>query len=323
MKQHDRYGFGGITLETLHNLESRRTHEPTKRSQILRFSLNRFDTIWKWKRYISGMRALLFLCLFIPSIVLNTSCSDDSSSESQLDGAVTEDAHLVEDGSVMDSSQDAQPVFDADTPDGGQEFPISGWGEISGECNVLDSEEWDSTEPFLFRNAMDFGTTGFDEAALTPGGVEIWEEGNLGGSSIHSEIIAYEFLNRCELADLLKTEGEIIYQDDGGKKTDILLEIDTYKVGVSVTRAYHWPEGEPYTLEEAETLLNNKLSDIFLSAANADPEDAWEHSILYVVAFDDQHATTIETAFEGVDPAVQGDTIIILTVTNGEDEFAY
>lgn len=306
-------------METLHNPESPRTNEPTTTPQVFRF----FLAILRRKRFIPWTRALLFLCLFVPSIFFNTSCSDDSSSDSHLDGAVTEDAHLVEDGSVKDSGQDAQPVFDGEAPDGGQEFPITGWGEISGSCNVLDSAEWDSAEPFLFRNAMDFGTTGFDETALTPGGLEIWEEGNLGGSSIHSEIIAYEFLNRCELADLLKTEGEIIYQDDGGKKTDILLEIDTYKVGVSVTRAYHWPEGEPYTLEEAETLLNNKLSDIFLSADNADPQDAWEHSILYVVAFDDQHATTIETAFEGVDPTVQGDTIIILTVTLGDDDFVY
>jgi len=34
----------------------------------------------------------------------------------------------------------------------------------------------------------------------------------------------------------LKTEGDIDYQDPGGKKTDILLLIDARKVGVSVTR---------------------------------------------------------------------------------------
>ncbi len=62
-------------------------------------------------------------------------------------------------------------------------------------------------------------------------------------------------LYRCELAVLLKTEAEIVYRDDGGKKTDLLVEMDAAKIGVSVTRAYGWPPEDPYTVEDATALL--------------------------------------------------------------------
>jgi len=53
---------------------------------------------------------------------------------------------------------------------------------------------------------------------------------------------------------------------------------------VSVTRAVHFPFGEPYTLDEATTLLTRKLSEILESTANVSAEDAWVKQILYVYA---------------------------------------
>jgi hypothetical protein len=189
---------------------------------------------------------------------------------------------------------------------------------------VLDDTEWSSQEPVLFRNSIDLGTAAFDPAALSAGGQQIWNEGNRGGSSLHSEIFAFEVLHRCELAQLLKTESNIDYTDIGGKKTDLLLEIDGRKIGVSVTRAFHYPPTSPYTDAEAKALLDDKLSDLPLSQANATPQDAWVRSLLHVLAYDAQSADVVQNVWgTQVSDAVRGNAILILTVTDGNDDYIY
>jgi hypothetical protein len=276
-------------------------------------------------RFTKTKRFSLWLFFSVTLVSVGGGCSDDDTkpaiSDAGLDGGAPDGARL--DGGDLDGALEV----DGNAGDGGTEIdagtPLPGWGDISGACAVLDDEEWNASEPFIFRNAIDLGTSGFDENLLTPGGLEIWEDGNLGGSSIHSEIIAYELLHRCELAGLLKTEGEILYQNDGGKKTDILVDLDTRKVGVSVTRAFHFPPTDPYTETEAADLLSDKLNDVLLSAQNADPADAWQHSVLHVVAYDHQYADVVEAAFADLDPAVKADTIVFVTVTDGQDDFVY
>ena len=244
---------------------------------------------------------------------------DDVADDDVADDDVADDD--VADDDVADD--DAADDDAADDDAAGQDVPLDGFGEITGDCGVLDDEEWDSPSPFLFRNAVDFGSLEYDDSLLSAGAQEIIADGNLGGSSIYSEAIAFDMLYRCELADLLKTETEIIYLDDGGKKTDILVELDALDVGVSVTRAYHWPPEDPYTVEEALELLDGKLADVLLSAANADPADAWVRSILHVVAYDAAYADSVETAFAQVDDDTKADTIVVVTVSDGEDEFLY
>ena len=230
-----------------------------------------------------------------------------------------------------DAPPDSAPDTTPDSPaedvavdvDAGLVVPLDGMGEISGQCGVLDDAEWNASLPFLFRNAIDFGTAGFVEADLSPGGAEILADGNLNPGSIHSEIVAYEALYRCELATYLKSEGEVDYKDAGGKKTDVLVEIDGLKVGVSVVRAFRFPPGTPYTVADATIVLHDKLSEIPLSAANAQPQDAWVRSILHVVAYDAASADSIETAWEQTDDTLRGDTIVVVTVTDGEDAFVY
>ena len=245
-----------------------------------------------------------------------TGDDDDSAAVPGDDDASDDDTAMPDDDAADDDVSD-------DDSAGPGEVPLEGFGEITGDCGVLDDEEWGDTSPFLFRNAVDFGSEEFDEELLSEGGQQIIEDDNLGGSSIHSEAIAFDMLYRCELADLLKTEAEILYLDDGGKKTDELVEIDTYRIGVSVTRAFHWPPENPYTVEEAQELLEDKLGDVLLSFDNADPADAWVRSILHVVAYDASYADSVETAYAQVDPATQADTIVVVTVTDGEDEFIY
>ncbi|TNE86025.1 MAG: hypothetical protein EP330_24125 [Deltaproteobacteria bacterium] len=158
---------------------------------------------------------------------------------------------------------------------------------------------------------------------LTLEGQEVIADGNLGGSSLESEAIAMDLLVRCELAELLATEAEIAYIDAGGKKTDILVSVDSTAVGVSVTRAFHFPPENPYTEAEATTLLQGKLEDVLLSSANAAPSNAWTRSVLSVVAWDAQYADMVVAAWGGLDASVRDSTIIVLTETHGDDAFIY
>ncbi len=215
-----------------------------------------------------------------------------------------------------DAKTDAKTDSGNKDPDG----PLAGFGTISGSCWVLDDEEWLSDKPFLFRNSIDFGTAEYDPALLSSGGNYIATHDNAGGSSVESEAIAFEMLYRCEGAEFLKGENEVAYQDDGGKITDILVKIDNRKVGVSVTRAY---VPGAYTLEDATRILKKKLADLPLSMANAASFDRWERSMLSVIAVDDAAADQIEAAFAQLSADIKGDAIIMLTVSNGNDDFIY
>ncbi len=201
--------------------------------------------------------------------------------------------------------------------------PLPGFGKLLGDCGPLDATEILSPSPFSFQNALDFGSAAFDENALSTGGKKIFAAGNLGGSSLHSEIFSYEVLYRCELATLLKTEAEVTYSDVGGKKTDLLVQIDGYKLGVSVTRAYAYPPGTPYAESVAKALLEKKLGDILLSSKNVVPADAWKKQILHILAYDTQHRDALAKVYPQVSPTTRADTIVMVTVTEGNDGFVY
>ena len=209
-------------------------------------------------------------------------------------------------------------------PDAGTLYPLPGFGEISGECDVRD-DELTSAEPAFFVSHIDFGMDPYDPgdfSRLTEGGQEIINDGNAGGSSLYSEVFSFELLARCEAATLLKTETEIVY-DTQGKLTDLLVELDGLKVGVSVTRAVAFPFENPYSVAQAKTLLEGKLSDIHVSSANVSAGDAWVKQILYVIAYAEGHAESLRQAFEQMDPAIVGDTVVMVTVSDGDDAFLY
>lgn len=212
---------------------------------------------------------------------------------------------------------------DASSSSDGTTGALPGLGMISGECGLIDAMELDSPSAFTFQNAIDFGVVGWDYDMLTPEGQQVYDAGNLGGSSLESEVIAFEVLARCEGASLLATEGDIVYTDPMGIKTDILVEMDGRVVGVSVTRAVGFPFDAPYTEMQAADLLSGKLTDILASTANVAPRDAWVKQILHVIAYADMHAQSILAAYATLPPEVTADTVLLVTVTNGDDAFVY
>lgn len=231
-------------------------------------------------------------------------------------------ADLDEAGARDFSTEAPDTGLPSDTADTGvPSGPLDGFGELTGDCWMLD-DEWSSDAPYLFQNTLDLPGKAADDD-LSEGGAAILAVDNLGGSSVYSEVFAFEVLYRCEGASLLATETEIDYVDKGGKKTDILTEIDGHKVGVSVVRAFQYPPGTPMSQETAEELLEGKLSDILLSADNAADTDAWDRSVLSVLAWDEQHAEVVANAFADLDDSVLDETIVVMTVTEGTDELLY
>lgn len=241
------------------------------------------------------------------------------------DPGVPDPGAVEPDDAVTDAASDEPDTSlpDLVSPDAGPGLPLAGFGAITGDCGVLDDGEWLSSDPFLYRNAIDFGSQAYDLSLLSEGGQKVVTDDNLGGSSVKSEAIAVDVLHRCELATLLKTERWIDYLDANGKKTDELVTIDGRKVGVSVVRAYHYPPSNPYTEAEASAKLTGKLDDILKSSKNAAPGDAWERSILSVIAWDDQYADVVVAAWGKIDPAIRASTIVVVTSTHGEDGFLY
>ncbi len=213
---------------------------------------------------------------------------------------------------------DAMVILDA-----APQFPEPGFGVITGDCDVLD-DELTSTEPSIIRSIFDFerGYGDSDQDMLSEGGQQILEEGTAGGSSVLSEVFAFEMLKRCESATLLKTETAIVY-DTEGKLTDFLAEIDSLKIGVSVTRAVGFPFDDPYELSQATDLLQGKLDDILESTANVSEEDRWNKQILGVLAYSPEHGDVLHQAWMSLDAATRADTVVHIMVTNGDDDFIY
>lgn len=226
------------------------------------------------------------------------------------------------DTAVVDTApEDAVPP---DVP--GPDAAGTGFGAITGQCGILTLAELDGTTPLWFEGELTFAERyddPQDRGLLTPGGVEILLDGNAGGSSLYSEVFAYEWLARCEQAILLKTETEIVYDVVGSKKADLLVEIDGRKVGASVTRAVQFPFGQPYTLANATALMERKLDDIQLATAAVSAADRWSKQMLAILAYDLQHAQVAMQAWNGLDAETRDDTILIVAVTSGDDLFIY
>ena len=226
------------------------------------------------------------------------------------------------DGGMSDSDP---PITDAGTTNETPQ-PTAGFGAITGDCGILTAAILSQSDALMIQNTIDFENDPYDENdydLLTEGGQEIIDDGNAGGSSLLSEVFSYEVLYRCEDAELLKTEMEVTYIDPSGKLTDLLVDFEGTKIGVSVTRAVGWPRDDPYTVENAQNILEQKLQGVLDSTANVAPADAWQKQILHVIAYGEEHAISLATAFDAVDASLKSNTIIWVTVSHGDDEFLY
>jgi hypothetical protein len=237
-----------------------------------------------------------------------------------MDAGHRGDAALADAGSApeagfVDSGRDADAAI----------VPV---GSIEGECGVLD-EEIASLEPSYFGSVFELGDgwTVADASRLSQGTRDILDDGTAGGNPGYSEAFAFEVLARCEGAELIKSETEIDYEETPGPITDILVELAGVRIGVSVTRAVtvtgRCMRADTFTDATAEALLAEKLGDIPLSTARVLAADRWVKQILFVFADTEAHAAALRRAWDGFDASLRGDTIVWVTVSEGEDGFIY
>lgn len=257
------------------------------------------------------------------STELTTGSGTTSAAASTDDGGTTSDGSGPASSTGPGETTASETATDTGPSTGDSSGGDDGLGTLEGECGLIDAMELSSPSAFVFGNAIDFRGLGFDYDQLTPQGQQVFDAGNLGGNSLYSEVISFEVLARCDGASLVATEAEIEYLDPMGIKTDLLVEIDGLPVGVSVTRAVGFPFEDPYTVTQAEVLLTDKLGDVLASTANVAPRDEWVKQILHVIAYADMHASSIVAAYEGLPPELTVDTILLVTVTHGNDEFVY
>lgn len=226
------------------------------------------------------------------------------------------------------TTADAPVVVHIDAPIAIDGPAGAGFGDLSGMCGVLHEMDLSSASPKQVLVNFNW-TVGYvdpdDRSQLTAGGQHMAATPNAGGSSGLSEIFAYEELARCELATFLKSETEIIYDPPTSKKTDFEIMLDGHKIGVSVTRAFKGPFGSgPLDMAAAVELSNRKFSEIHDSTAGtANTVDKWDKQILAVQSDNADDANTFLAATATLDPSVIGDTILVLTTTDGDDAFIY
>ena len=253
----------------------------------------------------------------------------DVSQDAPFDGA---DA-ANEDTSDHDADDASEPDAVTEPPDSSIELPLPGFGSIvacpendAPICAVLGSA-LTAEQHYYFENHLDFGIdpfdVGIDNELLTVGAQYMLNTENAGGSSDVSEAFAFEMLARCQLAELLSTEMEIQYNPkaDGGvsKKTDILVSIDSVKIGVSVVRAMTYNAASKPYKDRVLSEIEGKLKDILVSSANVKEEFKWHKQILYVFAEDQEHADLVYETWQGISSANRADTIVMVTVSDGAD----
>jgi len=228
-------------------------------------------------------------------------------------------------GSSSPAAPDAAVTPDAPPVDMPAADAPAGFGTLGGMCGVLGETQLTETTPELFRDSFTFARAFVDpddRPLLTEGGRRLLEVPNAGGSSSLSEAFAFEELARCETAGLLKTETEIVY-NTAGKITDLEVAMLGHKIGVSVTRAFAFPLGTPYTVDQATVLITRKLNDIQASTANVSDADRWDKQVLAVMAIDSQAADVVAGVWAGLDASVRADTLVVVSVTEGEDSWIY
>jgi hypothetical protein len=263
------------------------------------------------------------------TVTLFAACPAETSTEPVIDTGPGQSIDSTQPDIAIDTSiadinaQDAtQPTEDVvATNDVGIEWPgdkQTPWGVISGACGSI-TDAVQSSQGTLLQTTYTFeDEASFDSASLTGRAKKRYDEPNAGGSSKCSEVMSMQLLIDCEGATVLKTETDIVY-DTEGKIADYLVDIGGIKTGVSVTRAYKGPVVDVYTLDDANTLLEKKLSGLVEAQTNVSAEDAWQASMVHIWTLHPAWADTVAQAWNALDEATKGNALVLITVEEGSD----
>lgn len=232
------------------------------------------------------------------------------------------------DASHPDSEQEMDGSLQSDSPPSGESVgfedvlalpaKLTPWGSISGSCGSLGAVMTHS-QPGYFENTYTFSNAfNFDPTPLDTHPYKRFTGDNAGGSSICSEVMSMQLLIDCEGASIYKGENEITYIEEGSK-ADYVAELNSVKVGVSVTRAYLGPGVDDYSVEQARALLEKKLEKMNKSLAIVTLEDRWSKQLIHLWTLNPQWAQWVKQGWEQVDERLKGSAILWVTVEQGSD----
>lgn len=194
----------------------------------------------------------------------------------------------------------------------------SAWGPVNTSFK-LHSCLSDSTKGEITFNVFKAHSSKQDILRqLSSGAKKILGTPNAGGSSIFSEAMSFEILNRFYNAQLLGTELEIEY-DWGSKITDYSCKIGAHKLGVSVTRLIDFgdldKEYKPkFSSKAIQRLLEKKLHGVLASTSGVFPEWKWEKQILHIFATSYKVLQMLEQEYPKICPSLRSNTMTIVTV---------
>lgn len=159
----------------------------------------------------------------------------------------------------------------------------------------------------------------FERLYLSDGSRRIRDTPNAGGSSLLSEVLSLEFLERFLGLKLSKTEMEVAYWPQGGPMTDYVAhlpqELGDSAIGVSVTRAmaYH----RAYTKQDATRLLSKKLSGVIFSNQNIVNERI-DRQILHIWTPSGKVANVVKRTWARMPRDLLGNTIVVISTVNSK-----
>ncbi len=197
-------------------------------------------------------------------------------------------------------------------------LPQDGFGVVSDAVRL--GEALTDAAPLFLTSTVDFGNNPYDAGDF--GDLGLGAQKLLAASQTLAQALSMDVLTRLVGASLGKTAAQIAY-DAAGPTADFLVSIGGVKIGVETLRAFSFPLESPYTLQQATGALTVRLNDIIASTAHVSAADRWEKEILHVFSLNAQVTATLAEAYAALDSAVKGDTIVIVTQTEGDDHFLF
>ncbi|KAI8600234.1 hypothetical protein EDD21DRAFT_444702 [Dissophora ornata] len=157
----------------------------------------------------------------------------------------------------------------------------------------------------------------FDDMDWSADALRMLNTPNAGGSSLLSEVLSCEMLNRCLGATLANTEMEIQYLFACQPITDYTITLPYLSprmhVGVSVTRAFAFKGA--YRKADCRKLLWKKLSGILASTRNVIGERFFKQ-ILHIWVPNGKVARTVQATYKSLPVEVTRNTVVIISVVN-------
>ena len=142
-------------------------------------------------------------------------------------------------------------------------------------------------------------------------------ESTLNDSSRKSEIKSFELIQhmlstKTNMARLMETEGQIVYQSERSKKTDFSFEFEGKLFGVQVTRAFRHPYKPG--IRQIKQLILKKMDGIIKSTSEQAGCRKWEKQILHVWTKEEEDLVdVVRNTFEEAREEQKSNTILLIT----------